>query len=160
MQYANKKVFLRLQDFEMIIEELKSFTKEQTGWTLYGNAGEGCIRVNQITINENHDDYLKSKHINQLAVNDSTHQYLGEWFYHADFKGWIDDSYHNSMRMKSLAASKVQKFKSPVVIGFNIIDGDINAVAELFSIPLGVDIWVKGANKLEYISRGMKLMKC
>lgn len=133
MQYANKKMYLRLQDFEMIMEEIKSCNNKQAGGTLYGYEDGRSIRVNQVSINENHAEYLECEHINQLQTNDPTNQYLGEWFYQADFKGWISDGCEEFMQKKSVTAAKVQEFKSFVVIGFNIVDGEIIAFAEQYS---------------------------
>lgn len=130
MQYANKKMLLRLQDFETIIEAIKSCKNKRTGGTLYGYENDRLITVHQISINENHDEYLASENINLLQTNDSHSHYIGEWFYHDAFKGWISEEYDKMMQKKSETASKVQEFKSTVVIGFNIIDGEIIVVAK------------------------------
>jgi hypothetical protein len=132
MQYANSRLSLKLETFEAIIMEIKSSKSKQAGGTLYGYDDGICITVNQISINENHFEYLESERINKLQTNDLTTQYIGEWFYQAGFKGWICDNYKEIMQNKSVAASKEQECKSPVVVGFNIVNGEIIAVAQQY----------------------------
>lgn len=159
MQYANKMLRLNSQDFSMIIEKIKSSNNELAGGTLYGYDDGQFVTVNQISINENHADYADSEQINSLQTKDPYKQYIGEWFYHPGFGGWIDSYYDDIMQKKSESAARVQEHKSPVVIVLDIVDDEIMAVATQLSAWRGFDIMVKSAEGIDYFNHGLKLEK-
>lgn len=185
MQYANKKLFIKLEDFDAIIESIKASQDKKVGGTLFGCELHWGFEAKKISIDANHAEHLQSEKVALEPTEHPENHYLGEWCHHPGFKWFIPECYEDLMKNKADAAAKVQDFTRPVLVLFDLVGGEIfvgaaeyNEILADFPPPVfldknaesnqdpefapdlsPIDVFVKSDNGLEYRTKGIKLVR-